>query len=424
MRMFKNGLFIVVFIAAHIFILRNVILLSNDMLFGTISDEKIFPVPRYPFARIPDTSITEQYNAQNRVAVDFAQIYFPAQQMASLGENYQTGYLDPLERPSRYAPLVHYLCSITICRLDYGIASLLHMAIQGLLFYLAFIISFKVLKMENYILPGILLVNIYLFLTPAGLSWLERGQFSLYVGIAYLLMILGLLKKNLPLVLLSALFAFIKWTSLPFIFVIFCVYIFNSKNLAEGRKNLLWAAAFLLIIIGLTFSFPLQSIDFLKGLYLQERFAVPGGVSLAKVLPVGIAKFLPVPVIVLGYLHLKINRNLLERSIPFLTGAAILMLTYPTLAYEYNLPSLLGFIPLFFYWTKFPDNPVNTPVREVLKYSFLVFLLSASFSNYIGRNHMLIIEYMLILSILLLFPLFDYWLYTWGPKRPKIVPAP
>ena len=28
------------------------------------------------------------------------------------------------------------------------------------------------------------------------------------------------------------------------------------------------------------------------------------------------------------------------------------MLTFPTLAYEYDLPALLGFVPLFIYWAK------------------------------------------------------------------------
>jgi hypothetical protein len=415
----KKILFIIVFITAHVFILRNVYWLSKDMLIGDLSGEKSIPLPRYGFARIPDSPLTEQYHAQNRLAVDFAQIYFPAQQMASLSGNYQSGTQDPLQRPSRYAPLVHYLCSITICRLDYGIASVLHMAMQVFLFYLVFVFSFMSLKKEKYILPGLLLANIYLFLTPAGLSWFERGQFSLYVGTAFLLAILGFIKKNPLLVILSALFAFIKWTSLPTLFVLFSAAILGSKNLAEGKKHLLYGAAFLLVIIALTLLFPAQSVEFLKGLYLQESSAAPGGVSLAKVLPVWIAKLLLVPLILMGILHFKINRNVFERTIPILAGSVVLMLTYPTLAYEYNLPSLLGFIPLFIYWITLPDNPIKSPVREIMAYSFFAFIFSASFSNLINQGVIIMGEYLLISGFLLIFPLVYYWLVMRPPNQPN-----
>lgn len=418
MRNMKKILIIVAFIIAHVFILRNVFLLSKDMLNGDQSAEKMIPLPRYGFARIPDNPLTEQYQAQNRLAVDFAQIYFPAQQMASLSENYQSGILDPLQRPSRYAPLVHYLCSITICRLDYGLASMLHMAIQVFLFYVVYIISFKSLKIGKYILPGLLLANIYLFLTPAGLSWFERGQYSLYVGAAILLMILGFIKIKPIFVIISAFFAFIKWTSFPTLFVIFSAALLGSKSLTEGKKNLLLGGGFLLVVLALTFSFPAQSIEFLKGLLQQERFAAPGGVSLAKVLPVWIAKLLPIPLIIIGYIHFKINLNVVERTIPFLAGAAILMLTYPTLAYEYNLPSLLGFIPLLIYWTTLSDHPIKEPMRAILNYSFLAFVLVASFSNFINQGAIIMSEYLVISAFFFIVPLVYYWNDTRGPNRP------
>ncbi|MGZ6347347.1 MAG: hypothetical protein ACXWNC_07280 [Anaerolineales bacterium] len=417
MRNIKKILFLAAFIIAHVFILRNIFLLSIDMLNGDRSGEKMIPLPRYGFARIPDSPFTEQYKAQNRLAVDFAQIYFPARQMASLSENYQSGILDPLQRPSRYPPLVHYLCSITICKLDYGLASVLHVAIQVFLFYLVFIISFISLKIGKYILPGLLLANIYLFLTPAGLSWFERGQFSLYVGAAILLMILGLMKKNFLAIMLSAMFAFIKWTSFPSLFVIFSAVLVGSKNLAEGKKTLFWGGAFLLVVFALTFAFPAQSIQFLKGLLHQERFAAPGGVSLAKILPVWLEKLLPLPLIILGYFHLKINRGLVERAILFLAGSAVLMLTYPTLAYEYNLPSLLGFIPLLLYWSTLIDNPIKEPMRGILNYSFLAFVLVASFSNIINQGIIIMIEYLVISAFFFVVPLFYFWNDTRGSNR-------
>jgi hypothetical protein len=423
--MLKTGLkrhapkvLIIIFVLAHILILRNVFLLSKDMLYGDFSAGKILPLPRYGFERISDSATAQRYYAQNRLGIDFAQIYFPSQQFASLSENYQTGALDPLQRPSRYAPPVHFLCSITICKLDYGVASLLDMNLQLLIFYMVLIASFKVLKIEKDLLLGLLLVNACLFLTPAGLSWFERGQFSLYVGTGYLLLILGFVKKNKLFFLFSALFAFIKWTSLPYVLVAFCVYLLNSKNLIEAKHNLLTTFAFLLTVICLCLPFPEQSLYFIKGLIDQERFAVPGGISLAKIMPVAIAKSLPVPLIALGYLHVRINQNEFKRSLPFLVGAAILLLTYPTLAYEYNLPSLLGFIPLLFYWTGLPNETLKPPVREIMKVSFFTFIFLASWSNYINQKAIVMGEYLLISVILLLIPLFYYWRKSRSPDRP------
>jgi hypothetical protein len=416
-----KSVFFLIFIVAHVFIFRNIILLSKDVVNGDGSGDALIPFPRYGLVRIPDTFSSQQYQAQNRLEVDFAQVYFPTQQMASLSENYRTGILDPLHRPSRYAPLIHYLCAITICKLNYGIASLLHIAIQALLFYVAFILSFKFLKIEKYILPGLLLANIYLFLTPAGLSWFERGQFSVYIGIGYLMMFVGFIKKNYLLVLLSIVFAFVKWTSFPFIFVVFSVYIFNSKNLAEAKKAILLGVGCLLIVVFLCLLFPDQSINFLKGLYDQERNGIPGGISLTNFLPIWVVKVMPIPLIILGWLHVRINNHMIERSIPYLAGAAVIMLTYPTLAFEYNLPSLLGFIPMIFYWAKLPDNPVKSPIRQVIEYSLLIFIFFASFSSIIKppRGTIVLSEYLLISIILVLVPLIYFWNTTQNARKPN-----
>jgi hypothetical protein len=227
-------------------------------------------------------------------------------------------------------------------------------------------------------------------------------------------MFVGFIKKNYLLILLSIVFAFIKWTSFPYLFVVFVVYILNSRNLAEGKKAILLGAGCLLIVVCLCLLFPDQSLNFLKGLYDQERYGVPGGISLTNFLPVWVVKIMPVPLIILGYLHFRINNHVIERSIPFLAGAAIIMLTYPTMAFEYNLPSLLVFIPLIFYWAKLPDNPIKTPVRQVMEYSLLAFIFFASFSSFIKtpRGVIVLSEYLLITIILLLVPLIYYWKVT------------
>lgn len=380
----KKPLFIILFIVSHIFIINNIFFLSKDMIYGDLSGKNVIPPPTYGFLRVPDKPFAVRHDAQNRLAGDFAQIYFPSNDPSGLIKNYRSGYLDPWNRESRIAPLVHYLCAITFCRLNYGYASILHILIQTLIFYFFFALSFKMLGVEKNLLPGLFLANIYLFLTPAGLAWFERGQYSLYVTTSYLLLILGLMKKNYPLVLISAFFAFIKWTSFPFVFIVLSVFLLNSKSLADGKRNILLAAVFLLTIISLSLWAPDAFKYFLEGILNQERFSTPDGVSLARILPISIVKTMPIILILLGYLHIRVNCNIFIRNLPYLIGSAILLLTYPTKAYEYSVPCLLCFIPLIYYWSNMLDTGISPRMREVMKYSLFLFIGIASYSKIIN----------------------------------------
>lgn len=398
----------IAFVAAYCLIINNFILLSKDMIYGDSSAEKIFPHPFFGFYRIPDRVNTIEHNAVNRLAADYAQIYFPSQEFSSLTKNYETGYLDPWKRPSRYAPFIHYLCSISFCKLDYGYASFLHMLTQMLLFYFFFIAAFKMLSIESDLWIGLLLANIFLFATPAGLGWFERGQFSLYVALSYLLLMLGFLKNKPSFVMASALFAYVKWTSFPFLFVVFAVYLPSARNKKEGVQRTLLALIYILIILLLSLAFRSKFIHFLEGLYTQEINVQPVGVSLTQLLPAGFVKALPLALIFLGYLYLRRNGKTFNHLIPYLIGSGILLLTYPTVAFEYNIPSLFCFIPLVFYWTKHPNI-----MSKVIRYAFFIFVLLISFPDYLNlfiAENTILMGYLVVSAAFLLFP----WLYPGG----------
>ena len=399
----KKILFIIFSVACYSIVFVNFFQLSKDMIYGDSSAEKIFPQPMFGLYRIPDRPNTIEHNAVNRLAADYAQVYFPSQEFSSLTKNYETGYLDPWKRPSRYAPFIHYLCFISFCKLDYGYASFLHMLIQMLLFYFFFIMAFRVLNIESDLWLGLLLANIFLFATPAGLGWFERGQFSLYVAISYLLLILGFLKNRPAFVIASAFFAYVKWTSFPFLFVVLVVYLFSSRNIKEGAQTIRMGLMYLLIILLLSLSFRSRFIHFIEGLYTQEIYVQPTGISLAQLLPANIVKGLPIILIFLGCLYLRGNNKNLNTLIPFLTGSGILLLTYPTVAFEYNIPNLFCFIPLIFYWTKHP-----TPLNKTIRYSFFVFVFLASCSNYLSpiiSGNAVLIGYLVSSIAFLLLPL-------------------
>src|SRR5205807_3818113 len=99
-------------------------------------------------------------------------------------------------------------------------------------------------------------------------------------------------------------------------------------------------------------AFRSKFIDFFEGLYKQELFVGPVGISLAQLLPRFIVKGVPLLLALIGYLSLRRNRKNFNDLIPFFIGSGILLLTYPTVAFEYNIPNLFCFIPFIFYWAK------------------------------------------------------------------------
>jgi hypothetical protein len=390
-------------IVLNYFAIKNLYLLSRDMLYGDFSAEQLIPHPIYPLVRVPSTAVTVKYAAVNRIASDFAQIYFPAQDIAHLDNAYDhKKTLDPWGRPSRYAPALISLCSISICMLDYGYASLVQMLIQYFLFFLILYLAFRSLGIKEYFWFTLLYTNIGLFLTPVGLSWFERGQFSLYVGSSYLILIAGLLRKNITMVIIAAIIAFVKWTALPVAAIFFAVYLLNSRNIKEFWHGLLIIAPFFVIIISLTL-LPILFVKgtgvFLFGLVNQELKDNPTGLSLFKIFPRTIVKLLPVLLIILGYINIRSCKRVFNCLVPYLVGVAIIMLLYPTRANDYSVPSLLGMAPILIFWVE-QTLYKNQFATNLLIYIFIFFILLASFSTSIIHSVNIMIMIYLLFSIL------------------------
>jgi hypothetical protein len=386
------------------------------MINGDFSARNLKPLPIYGFMRVPESPLAKKVEGVNRLAADFAQIYFPSLNFSSLTQAYTNETLDPWRRPSRYAPLIHAICSMSFCKFNYGYASFFHMAIQLLLFYISFVYAFKILHIKRYILHGILLVNFCLFLTPVGLSFFERGQFSLYVSLSYLWIILGIINRNVLFMILSALFAYMKLTSFPFIFVVLVLWMLNSQNVKELKQSMLLALVFALTIT-LFFLFYLESsVPFIVGALRQEVLFNPCGLSLVRLLPKLFVKALPFILIILGYLHIKKNKNDFILLVPYLVGCGVILITYPTHAFDYSVPCLFCFIPLVIYWSKHPIIHKHLRIN-IIKYLFPVFIIFASFSRYINFILHPILLYILFSLILVLLPLFYPSKYQERRKR-------
>jgi len=386
-----------VFIIVHFVIAYNFYFLSKDTINGDFSGSRMLVKPRYDFMRIPVNDLTKECHAENRLSGDFAQVYFPAR--VSSPKTYSSSESpSPWHNPSRYAPFMHTVCHYTLCNLQYGYASFLNILIQLLMLYLSFVIAYRTLHIEKFLLPSILLVNICLFLTPVGLSWFERGQFSVFVTLAYLWLSLGIIKRNPYYLVLSALFAYLKWTSFPFVCVAVSLWILNSKSLKELKGNIRLA-----ILVPATFAILFlfnikEGVSFVNGLYVQESTFKPAGLSLLFLLPRYWVKALPLILVVLGYLYIWKIKADFAFLMPYLTAVGILSMLYPTLAYDYSVPCLLCFIPLLIYWAELIKNgrgtsgEIKTGISSwcskmqeqlpvIIVYFFCVYLLVASSCN-------------------------------------------
>lgn len=403
---FLNVVFIVLLVVTQILAIKNISFLLVDIASNSNNAYLVVPGPEYLYRRIPENPLTVEYGAVGRLGLDFSQIYFPSKSFSSLISNYENGTSDPWNRQSKYAPFIHYICSISICKLDYGFASASHMLIQIIFFYGIIIYSFRKLGLKKDLILTVSFINIYLFLTPAGLAWMERGQFSLYIAIAYLLLFLALWKRNIYLVFLSAIFSFIKWTSFPTIFVIFLVFLIVSQDRKALRKNLLLALGFALTILFLNLIFPKETPHFLLGLINQEVYSEPDGNSLAFVLDKSIVKILPLIIISLSVIFVKVHNIITDWFFPLMIGSGIILIIYPTLAYDYNIPNLLGFVPIFLYWLGLEDNTTPLRLRKIMKYVFFIFIYLASISEYINvwsHNRFMTIYLYLFTSSLFIF---------------------
>lgn len=224
----------------------------------------------------------------------------------------------------------------------------------------------------------ILLTNACLFLSPVGLSWMERGQFTLFVALSYLWLMLAVITGKKRYAVCAAVFGYVKWTSFPFVFVVFLVYIVTAHSWEECKKRLLLPTVYGCTTALLFLTFYSEGLLFVKAIGVQELTFEPLGISLARILPRSFVKATPFLLVTVGLLErLSVKRDV-SYLLPFFTGAAVLMLTYPTFAFDYSEPCLLAFVPCLIYWAKLPG--ISKTLGNVGQGLFIVFLVLAAYS--------------------------------------------
>jgi hypothetical protein len=77
------------------------------------------------------------------------------------------------------------------------------------------------------------------------------------------------------------------------------------------------------------------------------------------------------------------------------------MLIYPTRAYDYSLPRVLGFVPPLVAWARQPES-VPTKIRALVAGAFVLFVVAASFSTRLLPSRLALVEMYVAFSVLLM----------------------
>jgi hypothetical protein len=219
--------------------------------------------------------------------------------------------------------------------------------------------------------------------------------------VSYPLLVIGLVKKQWTLVAAAAVLAFIKWTSFPAIFVILAVYLLSSKSLSELKSNLALVSLFagvVAVLLVVPALFTQGAEEFVRGALLQELEDVPKGATLLRYVPRLVVKLLPLAALVLGAIGARRSRDQADWLVPCATGAVLLLLVYPTRAYEYGLASLLGFLPLLLWWRRQAGGEAGG-IRQAMLYLYILFVSTASYSTRLFSSVYSVVELYLVVAL-------------------------
>ena len=149
--------------------------------------QRLFPQPFYGLMRVPNLGST---------GGDFSQIYFGALRLRRQGVSpYEPPSPDPFDRPPGY-PWLTYWLAVPLTLLPYHRALLAHMAGQFIVFVAATIATLGLTGCLRAWSAVFATVVPLLVLTPIGLTFVERGQFDLYVAASYVLVFTALFEPH------------------------------------------------------------------------------------------------------------------------------------------------------------------------------------------------------------------------------------
>ena len=311
----------------------------------------LFPKPFYSPIPVPKLGST---------GADFSQIYFGALRLRREGVSpFQAPSADPFDRPPGYPPLTYWL-TVPLTLLPYHWALLVHMAGQFIVFAAAMIVALGLTGCLRWWPAVAATVLPLLVMTPIGLSFIERGQFDLYVAACYALAFTALYQPHVSLLVAVGVLAAIKWTALPFLLIL-SVRILAGTDRRPRWRILIGPAVVLACVL------TLDGARSLQALASWELGGAPRGLTFGRLMPFWLAKSLPLLTVLLAAAWLRWwsepadrQRRFLVASLPLAATLAIQGGAMGSYSSEFRTVALLGLVPALAIWLKRGPPPARS----------------------------------------------------------------
>jgi hypothetical protein len=306
--------------------------------------------PMYGFLRAPQTFGEQE--VRGHFAVDFLQVYLGARRFFEKGTIYERQH-DFFGRLPTYPPLTHFLYAPLASRYPPAVATQVHLWLQVTLLCVSTAIVLGGRRWRQAIASWTIMLC-FLFASPVGLAWAERGQFDIYSAVACLFGLSAVLQQKYAHFLLCGVFAALKWSVLPFLFVLFGLHVFVGRG--EERMRWMQAGSVAVVVAASLVVFPKSAIAYLHALRVLELAENPVGISLGQVFPAWLYKTFPFALLGLGVPFLRWTRS--RCGTPYfevarmaaLVAVCILLTMYGTNCFEYRALVQLGLLPAFLVW--------------------------------------------------------------------------
>jgi len=368
--------------------LRKALLIVCSALLATVLLGAILPLANpltQGISRLPQpyygVAIVE--GTDGACGLDFAQLYFPARAWLH-GENpyrpESPQFRDPAGRVAGYSPF-SLLVSAPASSLGFRGALIAHLLLQLALFAIVAGAFLRCVGLGTLLWPFLGVCLLLLLLTPAGLSFLERGQCDLFVAASFTLLFYALWASSPRAAaaagLASGVVAGMKWTALPLLGAVSGVACVLQRRwwalavLAGFGVTLLAMPSFLAEFAGIMRYWESQPPDGISADRLWLLMGAPMGTSKLAFVAAGLAA---------GAAMLRLKPHPCTpdsfRAVffPYALGLAVLALGVGSIVFEYRVVSLLGVAAPLLAW--FEETRANRrPVDAVIAWSFAGYLL-------------------------------------------------
>lgn len=337
--------------------------------------------PVYSGLPVPGTALTP--NSPGTTGADFAQVYTAALALDHGESAYRPttpAYADHWRRPPAYPPLTNWLY-VPLSRQPFYVALVVHEL--GTIFLLlggAALVLWGA-GLARHIWHVVLAMAGLLFLTPIGVTHIERGQFDILVAAALMFAVSMAYLPRFPAVLgvAAGLLGALKWTSLPGLGG------FTGMAFLCGPRARRWTYVVVPVVLAVaTFSFWSGVQEYRQVVFGYEVNRAPEGVTLRYFLPLLPAKGLAPAVVALLLLLLYVagpsaasrGRLFAALSLPYALLLTTLSVVFGTISYEYRAVTLLGMMPPLVMWLV-QETQAGTRVKAVTAGVFAVFLIIA-----------------------------------------------